>query len=193
MTGTVNLKGKTYHTVAKRVNDFRAKHPISEGWGVTTEIVRLDDAMIVIRATITDPTGRTVATGYAEEQRSNRGVNATSALENCETSAIGRALAAAGYGGDGEYASADEVAAAIAGQSDSPPRKWTKEESARFLRAIGELGLDFRALSAATEARGWGRPSAWTEKLRGEFLADLRDGGLPEIYLPGAGDVQVDR
>jgi hypothetical protein len=63
--------------------------------------------------------GRTfvLATGYAEERRDSTTINKTSALENCETSAIGRALAAYGYAGT-EYASADEVAQAVRQQSD---------------------------------------------------------------------------
>ena len=55
----------------------------------------------------TDP--RPWATGYAEEKESERGVNATSALENCETSAIGRALANAGYATKGKRPSREEM------------------------------------------------------------------------------------
>jgi hypothetical protein len=65
-----------------------------------------------MKAEIIDKDGRTIATGYAEEHRTASQINRTSALENCETSAIGRALANFGLGG-GEYASADEVANAI--------------------------------------------------------------------------------
>ena len=113
--GIVRLGGKNYHTVAKRIGDFRAAHPIDAGWAVVTDPVTVTDEIVMFRAAIVDPEGRTVAVGFAEERRTKgRGVNATSALENCESSAIGRCLAAAGYVGSGSYASADEVIAARA-------------------------------------------------------------------------------
>ena len=120
--GTVNIHGREYRTVALRVDDFRKKHPIDDGWAIITTATFIDDLVRVV-AQIVSPTGVTVATGIAEEKRGSTQINRTSALENCETSAIGRALAAAGYGGE-EYASADEVANAIAQQRetvDAPP------------------------------------------------------------------------
>lgn len=116
MSGTVNIHGKEYRTVALRVSEFRKDYPITEGWGIETQLYSVDDQTVILRAIITDPDGRIVATGYAEEERTQRGINSTSALENGETSAIGRALAAAGFAGT-EYASADEVATAIGRQS----------------------------------------------------------------------------
>lgn len=111
--GILRLHGREYWTVARRLADFRASHDIGEGWGILTSIIAADADRVLVRAAIVDPSGREVATGYAEELRSNRGINANSALENCETSAVGRALAAAGYVGSGyQYASADEVIAA---------------------------------------------------------------------------------
>ena len=117
-TGVVNIHGKQYKTVALRVSEFREGYKIDDGWGIETQCYAVDAQTVIMRAIITDPQGRVVATGYAEEERSQRGINSTSALENAETSAIGRALAAAGYAGT-EYASADEVAQAIS-QQGSP-------------------------------------------------------------------------
>jgi hypothetical protein len=62
----------------------------------------------VVKARITDVEGKTIGSGYAEEIRGQGHVNQTSALENAETSAIGRALASIGLAG-GEYASANEM------------------------------------------------------------------------------------
>jgi hypothetical protein len=105
-TGIVNIRGKEYHTVSKRVSDFREKFGLSHG--ITTEILG-NDEIVTIRATITDRSdGFVVATGTAEERRGSSQINKTSALENAETSAIGRALAALGIGGT-EFASADDV------------------------------------------------------------------------------------
>lgn len=108
-TGIVTIHGKEYETVALRVQKFRGAHP---DHGLQTEIVHRGDDDVVMKATITDETGRVIATGYAEEKRSASTINRTSALENCETSSIGRALAAFGYGGT-EYATANEVQGAI--------------------------------------------------------------------------------
>ena len=118
-TGIVSIHGKQYKTVALRVSEFREKYPIDDGWGIETQCYAVDAQTVIMRAVITDPQGRVVATGYAEEERSQRGINSTSALENCETSAIGRALSAAGFGGDA-YASADEIAQAVSKQGSSP-------------------------------------------------------------------------
>ena len=73
-----------------------------------------------MKATISDEQGRVRATGHAEEVRASSQINKTSALENAETSAIGRALAALGYAGT-EFASADEVAQAITQQKTITP------------------------------------------------------------------------
>lgn len=119
-TGIVNIHGKEYKTVAKRVDEFRTEHKTD--LSIITSIVDRDEDMVVMKAEILDKDGRTIATGYAEEHRAASTINKTSALENCETSAIGRALANFGLGG-GEYASADEVANAINQQQAAPAKK----------------------------------------------------------------------
>src|SRR5690242_880871 len=93
---TVNIHGKEYETVASRVQRFREAHP---ELGLTTEVLDRDDSQVVVKATITSPDGFLLATGHAEEQRQASQINRTSALENAETSAIGRALASYGFGG----------------------------------------------------------------------------------------------
>lgn len=107
--GIVNIKGRDYMTVARRVSDFREKHP---DWPIITELVYRDAETVVMKATIADADHNVLGTGYAEENRKASQINRTSALENCETSAIGRALANIGLAGT-EYASADELAGAI--------------------------------------------------------------------------------
>ena len=107
--GTVAIHGKQYKTVALRVNEFRAAHPV---WTIRTSLIEADERIVVMKAEILDDTGRLISSGYAEENRTSSQINRTSALENCETSAIGRALAFFGLAGS-EIASADEVATAI--------------------------------------------------------------------------------
>ena len=111
--GVVNIHGKEYLTVARRINDFRAAHP---DYGVHTEILSIDEATVVCRAIITDENQRQISSGIAEEHRRASKINQTSATENCETSAVGRALAFFGMAGT-EIASADEVRDAIAQQN----------------------------------------------------------------------------
>lgn len=109
-TGKINIHGKEYKTVALRVNEFREDHKYE--YGIITEIIEATETIVIMKASILDKTGFVLGTGYAEEKRNSSMINKTSALENCETSAIGRALAACGYAGT-EYASANEVENAI--------------------------------------------------------------------------------
>src|SRR3990167_2473722 len=115
-SGKVMIHGKEYQTVAFRVKQFREKHP---GFTLQTEALQRDEACVVMRASILDESGRLIATGHAEEYRSSSQINKTSALENAETSAIGRCLAAFGLGGT-EFATADEVARAVSGIKQGP-------------------------------------------------------------------------
>ena len=113
MTGTVKIHGKEYKTVALRIQEFREKHP---DFTIQTELVEANDTLVVMKATISMGP-QVIATGYAEEVRTASKINRTSALENAETSAVGRALAFFGLGGS-EIASADEVANAISQQNN---------------------------------------------------------------------------
>jgi len=110
--GEVEIHGKVYLTVARRIDDFR-KASAYNGWSIETTKIDAEDPYVVVKASILNDEGRVIATGYAEESRAYGKINKTSALENAETSAVGRALAFLGLGGS-EIASADEVSNAIA-------------------------------------------------------------------------------
>ena len=103
---------KHYETVAERVRKFRDKFPVDSGWQIVPEISFPKEDTVLCKTSIINPEGVTIATGTAEEVRTTGYVNATSAVENCETSSIGRALFSAGFGG-GEFCSADELYAAL--------------------------------------------------------------------------------
>ena len=118
MSGTVKIHGKEYKTVALRIQEFREKHP---DFTIQTELVEANDMLVIVKATIACA-GQIIATGYAEEVRTASKINRTSALENAETSAVGRALAFFGLGGS-EIASADEVANAITQQSSQASKE----------------------------------------------------------------------
>ena len=108
--GVVPIKGKNYKLIVQRVNEFRQAHP---EFGVETEVLHHDEIRIVAQVRIFDEQGRIRGSGVAEEFREASRINQTSAMENCETSAFGRALASMGYGGDMAYASAEEVVNAM--------------------------------------------------------------------------------
>jgi len=107
-----NGKEAIYETIEERVRRFREKYPISSGWALTTEIVSINDEKVLCRGMIKDPKGTVVADGLAEELRNSSIINKTSAVENCETSSWGRALAAGGFG-YGEFCSLDELSYAL--------------------------------------------------------------------------------
>jgi len=112
--GIVKIHGREYKTVARRVAEF---HQSKEGFErITTELVFHDENRVVMKATVWNA-DVPIGTGYGEEWRESSKINKTSAMENAETSAIGRALACIGLGGD-EYASADEVLRAISQQEE---------------------------------------------------------------------------
>ena len=112
-TGYVDIHGKPYKTVALRVDEFREEFP---DYTIKTKIVSVDEERVVMKATILDVDGRVLSTGHAEERRVGN-INLTSALENCETSSVGRALSFFKYAGT-EIRSADEMVDAIQEQKN---------------------------------------------------------------------------
>ena len=97
-----------YETVEERLIKFWKDHPDGQ---IHTKLLDQNSGRFIVLAEIyrTEADGRPWTTGLAEETVQGRGVNATSALENCETSAIGRALANAGYATKGKRASREEM------------------------------------------------------------------------------------
>ena len=110
---TISIHGKDYATVALRLAVLRRN--LGARAKIETEIVSIDQTTVVCKATVSI-NDTVIATGLAEEKRTASRINQTSALENCETSAVGRALAFCGITND-SIASAEEVAAAIEQQS----------------------------------------------------------------------------
>jgi len=97
-----------YETVEERLVKFWKEHPDGR---ISTEIIEHTLQRFIVLASIyrTEADAQAWTTGFAEETVSTRGVNSTSALENCETSAIGRALANAGYVTKGKRPSREEM------------------------------------------------------------------------------------
>jgi hypothetical protein len=101
-----------YETVEVRLEKFIKDYP---DFRVATELEVCDKDRYVVKAYLYKVATESVAwtTGYAEEKVTDRGVNSTSALENCETSAIGRALANAGYAAKGKRPSREEMSKVV--------------------------------------------------------------------------------
>jgi len=105
--GVIQKGGKKYTEVFVRVEEFRKA--FGTELGIQTEILKDEGGIVQVKANIIDKSNNAVlGSGLAEEVRGSSNVNKTSALENCETSAIGRALASLGLHG-GQYASANEI------------------------------------------------------------------------------------
>lgn len=146
---TTNIKGKAYVEVNQRIKYFRESGNYN-GWSLNSEIAHLDENSCVIRAEIRDENWVLRATGFAQEDKSSSYINKTSYVENCETSAWGRALANLGIGIDTSIASSNEVSMAIAKQTakatntssdntagnDTTKKKMTDEIKAKMLQAV---------------------------------------------------------
>lgn len=110
---SVDIKGKDYVMVNERIKYFRENY---KDWSLETEIIELTEERAVFKAIIKDDKCRIIATGLAYENQSSGFINKTSYIENCETSAWGRALGNMAIGIDASMASADEVSNAIGQQ-----------------------------------------------------------------------------
>lgn len=108
---TIPIRNKDYAQVAERIKAFR---DLCVNGQIVTEILSLEKGIVTMKATILDEKGNILATGHAQEDQSKGMINKTSFIENCETSAVGRALANCGFGIDAGVASAEEVQNAIA-------------------------------------------------------------------------------
>lgn len=125
---TTNIKGKEYAEVNQRVKAFRTLYP--EGF-IMTEILCREGGLCIIKATVghyADGKSVILATGTAYEKEGSSQINRTSYIENCETSAVGRALGMAGFGIDTSIASADEMNNALLQQNTNAVQKPVQAE-----------------------------------------------------------------
>ena len=139
---TTDIKGKDYAEVNQRIKAFRMVYPQGT---IETEMLSNENGICIFRAKV----GYTkscidmekgiladvytlLGTGTAYEKEGSTFINKTSYIENCETSAVGRALGMAGFGIDVSIASAEEVQNAIANQ------EITQEEADSYTLTFGK-------------------------------------------------------
>jgi len=138
---TTNIRGKQYVEVNERIKFFRQEDQY-KNWTISTDCTIAEDGtQVICKTIIADPEQRVIATGTAHEEKSSSNINKTSFVENCETSAIGRALAVMGIGIDTSIASANEVKDAIAKQEsgDKPKAKAKDTTEQDFQKAVTYL------------------------------------------------------
>lgn len=126
---TITIHGNPYVTVNERILYFRSEDQF-KGFSLVTDIISHQDNVIIMRATVRNTEGVIIATGTASEKESDSNINKKSLIENCETSAWGRALANLGIGVEVAIASGDEM---IKGKPDW----WAK--AVKFLQDGGTL------------------------------------------------------
>ena len=202
---TINIKGKEYIPVNERLIELKKLHP---NYSLISEIVsptEKSDQYVIIKASVLDEDGRVLATGHAMELQKTKGVNETSHVENCETSAWGRALGCLGIGIEHGVASADEM-----GKTDRYQRpttqtpKYTKSSSF-YLDLFGKMDWtkkqslpknrqyfkDFcKKFNINSYIVGWGEDTTEPEKMR---LAIKTVSGLDIDYQTQLNDNQINK
>lgn len=137
---TTDIRGKAYAEVNQRIKAFRMLFPNGT---IETEVLSIQDGVVVMKATIKDEVGSVLGTGHAYEKEGSSNINRTSYIENCETSAVGRALAMVGLGIDTSVASMEEVANAIEQQQAELIRP---EQKAEILKELNRTGVTLKQI-----------------------------------------------
>lgn len=126
---TTDIKGKEYAEVNQRIKAFRM---ICPNGCIETEMLSNENGICVFKAIVKNEKGNILGTGTAYEKEGASFINQTSYIENCETSAVGRALGMCGFGIETSVASYEEVSNAIANQEP------TKEEAEAYTLTFGK-------------------------------------------------------
>jgi len=148
-----------YETVETRLEKWHGQFPDSR---IETELIEASNTrfIVVCRLFKTEADAKPCSSGIASETISDRGVNATSALENCETSAIGRALANAGFAAKGKRASREEMVKVVDGEPKSFKEKLESKQN--IYGKSGRSAAIETALRSSFEVDKDVAPVAWT-------------------------------
>lgn len=136
---TTNIKGKEYAEVNQRIKAFRTVYPEGK---IMTSLISCSDGVCVFKASVYGNDNTPLGTGHAYEKESSSFINKTSYIENCETSAVGRALGMCGFGIDTSVCSAEELTNAINNQK-SPQWEAKKDE---VLKAANQKNITYEDL-----------------------------------------------
>jgi hypothetical protein len=165
-----------YETVEERLIKFWKEHPDGQ---IHTQLLDQTSGRFIVMASIfrTEADLKPWTTGLAEETVQGRGVNATSALENCETSAIGRALANAGYATKGKRASREEMSKV---NKATEVKATIDEVKAKMATTSGEY------IPVVKEDDPWTIKPATMPPTMGEAVATVKEiiGGQTEKDIP---------
>lgn len=136
---TTNIKGKEYAEVNQRIKAFRMVYPEGK---IMTSLISCNDGVCVFKASVYGDENTPLGTGHAYEKESSSFINKTSYIENCETSAVGRALGMAGFGIDTSVCSAEELTNAINNQK-SPQWEAKRDE---VLKTANQKNISYEDL-----------------------------------------------
>ena len=185
---TTDIKGKDYAEVNQRIKAFRMVYPQGS---IKTEMLSNENGVCIFRASVWDDNLNILATGTAYEKENSSFINKTSYIENCETSAVGRALGMAGFGIDVSVASAEEVQNAINNQevtqeeADSYKLTFGKykdktlkevyEEDEQYIQWMLSNSKDERMIKLIELATGVTIPSEEEMKERLKLISDINE------------------
>lgn len=166
---TVDIKGKNYAQVNNRVLAFRELFP---NGSITTEILHCEGGVVTMQATCKDEEGRILSSGLAYEKESSSFINKTSYIENCETSAVGRALGFLGIGVDVSMCSAEELVNAVTNQNkeDATISKKNLDVLRKKCEVSGVdeqvicIDFDIKSLDALTNSQFISIANSWSER-----------------------------
>lgn len=165
--------GKEYAEVHTRVNYFRSQEKYKD-WSEDCNIINCADDMswVLMKATISYPDGRVASVGHAFERQDGSKINERNHVENCETSAVGRALGLLGIGSDGSIASYEEVANAIENQKNDDKKEYLLDtdnwaKALKFIVSQRDSGKDLKQIIKTLEDNKYG-------KLQVDEIAEVR-------------------
>lgn len=138
---TIDVKGKNYAEVNQRIKAFRMIFPVGT---IETEMISNENGVCIFKCKVYNK-DLLLGTGTAYEKENSTFINKTSYIENCETSAVGRALGMCGFGIDTSIASAEEVLNAITNQPKQVTDKKLKL-MVEFNNMLTDTDTDFEVL-----------------------------------------------
>ena len=133
---TIDVKGKDYAEVPQRIKAFRSVCP---NGAIVTELLSCENGVCIFKASVYDEKQVLIGTGTAYEREDSSFINKTSYIENCETSAVGRALGMCGFGIDVSVASAEEVQNAMLNQDAGADKKKEQLATDKQIDLLNEL------------------------------------------------------